>query len=52
MSNISLDCHNQLASIERLAKKIAESGGKQRSKIWSSSMENYTKLFFCEDPML
>jgi catechol 2,3-dioxygenase-like lactoylglutathione lyase family enzyme len=37
-------------NIEELCKKISESGGKQRSKIWEIIPEKGYKIAFCEDP--
>jgi catechol-2,3-dioxygenase len=37
-------------NIEQLAKKIAESGGKQRTKIWELVDGKPYKIVFCEDP--
>ncbi len=37
-------------NIEELCKKISESGGKQRSKIWDITPSKGYKLAFCEDP--
>jgi catechol 2,3-dioxygenase-like lactoylglutathione lyase family enzyme len=36
--------------IENVTKKIAESGGKQRSKIWEPFPSKPFKVVFCEDP--
>ncbi|MDW0314718.1 MAG: hypothetical protein QN716_05025 [Nitrososphaeraceae archaeon] len=36
--------------IEELCKKISESGGKQRSKIWNVAPNKGYKIAFCEDP--
>jgi catechol 2,3-dioxygenase-like lactoylglutathione lyase family enzyme len=36
--------------IEGLCKKISETGGKQRSKIWEIVPEKGYKIAFCEDP--
>lgn len=37
-------------NIEQLAKQIAESEGKQRSKIWELIDGKPFKIVFCEDP--
>ena len=37
-------------NIEELCKKISESGGKQRSKIWDIAPSRGYKIAFCEDP--
>jgi catechol 2,3-dioxygenase-like lactoylglutathione lyase family enzyme len=37
-------------NIEELCKKISESGGKQRSKIWNVAPNKGYKIAFCEDP--
>jgi catechol 2,3-dioxygenase-like lactoylglutathione lyase family enzyme len=37
-------------NIEEICKKISESGGKQRSKIWDISPDKGYKIAFCEDP--
>jgi catechol 2,3-dioxygenase-like lactoylglutathione lyase family enzyme len=37
-------------NIEELAKKIAENGGKQRSKIWEVFPGKPYKIVYCEDP--
>jgi catechol 2,3-dioxygenase-like lactoylglutathione lyase family enzyme len=37
-------------NIEELCKKISESGGKQRSKIWNIAPNKGYKMAFCEDP--
>ena len=37
-------------NIEELCKKISESGGKQRSKIWEIVPDKGYKIAFCEDP--
>ena len=37
-------------NIEELCKKISESGGKQRSKIWDLVPNKGYKIAFCEDP--
>ena len=37
-------------NIEDLCKRISETGGKQRSKIWEIVPEKGYKLAFCEDP--
>jgi len=36
--------------IEGLCKRISESGGKQRSKIWEIIPDKHYKIAFCEDP--
>jgi catechol 2,3-dioxygenase-like lactoylglutathione lyase family enzyme len=36
--------------IEGLCKRISDSGGKQRSKIWEIVPEKHYKVVFCEDP--
>jgi catechol 2,3-dioxygenase-like lactoylglutathione lyase family enzyme len=36
--------------IEGLCKKISDSGGKQRSKIWEVVPDKHYKVAFCEDP--
>jgi len=36
--------------IEGLCKRISETGGKQRSKIWDIVTEKGYKIAFCEDP--
>jgi predicted enzyme related to lactoylglutathione lyase len=36
--------------IENITKKIAESGGKLRSKIWEPFSDKSFKIAFCEDP--
>ena len=36
--------------IENITKKIAESGGKLRSKIWKPFPDKSFKIAFCEDP--
>ena len=36
--------------IEGLCKKISETGGKQRSKVWEIVPEKGYKIAFCEDP--
>ena len=35
--------------MEELCKKISESGGKQRSKIWNVAPNKGYKIAFCED---
>ena len=37
-------------NIEELCKRITESGGKQRSKIWEIVPDKGYKIAFCEDP--
>jgi catechol 2,3-dioxygenase-like lactoylglutathione lyase family enzyme len=37
-------------NIEELCKRISESGGKQRSKIWEIVPDKGYKIAFCEDP--
>jgi catechol 2,3-dioxygenase-like lactoylglutathione lyase family enzyme len=37
-------------NIEELCKRISESGGKQRSKIWEIVPDKGYKIVFCEDP--
>jgi catechol 2,3-dioxygenase-like lactoylglutathione lyase family enzyme len=37
-------------NIEELCKKISESGGKQRTKIWEIVPDKSYKIVFCEDP--
>ncbi len=37
-------------NIEELCKKISESGGKQRTKIWEIVPDKSYKIAFCEDP--
>jgi catechol 2,3-dioxygenase-like lactoylglutathione lyase family enzyme len=37
-------------NIEELCKKISETGGKQRSKIWEIVPDKGYKIVFCEDP--
>jgi catechol 2,3-dioxygenase-like lactoylglutathione lyase family enzyme len=37
-------------NIEELCKKISETGGKQRSKIWAVVPEKDYKMALCEDP--
>lgn len=37
-------------NIEKLCKKISESGGKQRSRIWEIVPDKGYKIAFCEDP--
>ena len=37
-------------NIEDLCKKITESGGKQRSKLWEIVPDKGYKVVFCEDP--
>jgi catechol 2,3-dioxygenase-like lactoylglutathione lyase family enzyme len=37
-------------NIEELCKRISESGGRQRSKIWEITPNNGYKIVFCEDP--
>ena len=37
-------------NIDELCRKISESGGKQRSKIWDISPGKWSKIAFCEDP--
>jgi catechol-2,3-dioxygenase len=44
--HIAVTCPN----IEQLAKQIAESAGKQRSKIWELIDGKPFKIVFCEDP--
>ena len=36
--------------IEGLCKRISDSGGKQRSKIWEVVPDKHYKVVFCEDP--
>jgi Glyoxalase/Bleomycin resistance protein/Dioxygenase superfamily len=36
--------------IEGLCKRISESGGKQRSKVWEIVPQKGYKIAFCEDP--
>lgn len=36
--------------IEKITKKIIESGGKQRSKIWELIPDKPYKIVYCEDP--
>ena len=36
--------------IEWLCKKISESGGRQRSKIWEVVPDKGIRIVFCEDP--
>ena len=36
--------------IEGLCKRISESGGRQRSKIWEVVQDKHYKIAFCEDP--
>jgi catechol 2,3-dioxygenase-like lactoylglutathione lyase family enzyme len=36
--------------IEGLCKRISDSGGKQRSKIWEVVPDKHYKVAFCEDP--
>jgi catechol 2,3-dioxygenase-like lactoylglutathione lyase family enzyme len=38
------------ADIEGLCKKISETGGKQRSKVWEIVPDKGYKIAFCEDP--
>ena len=37
-------------NIEELCRKISETGGKQRSKIWDIAPSKGHKIAFCEDP--
>jgi catechol 2,3-dioxygenase-like lactoylglutathione lyase family enzyme len=37
-------------NIEELCKKISDSGGRQRSKIWNIVSDKGYKIAFCEDP--
>ena len=37
-------------NIEKLAKRIAENGGKQRSKVWQLIPDKPYKIVYCEDP--
>jgi catechol 2,3-dioxygenase-like lactoylglutathione lyase family enzyme len=37
-------------NIENLCKKISETGGKQRSKVWEIVPDKGHKIVFCEDP--
>jgi catechol 2,3-dioxygenase-like lactoylglutathione lyase family enzyme len=37
-------------NIEELCKRISESLGRQRSKIWEITPNNGYKIVFCEDP--
>jgi catechol 2,3-dioxygenase-like lactoylglutathione lyase family enzyme len=37
-------------NIEELCRRISESGGKQRSKIWDIAPSKGYKIAFCEDP--
>ena len=38
------------SDIEGLARRIAEAGGKQRSKVWSLNPAKPYKVCYCEDP--
>jgi catechol 2,3-dioxygenase-like lactoylglutathione lyase family enzyme len=37
-------------NIEKLTKRIAENGGKQRSKVWQLIPDKPYKIVYCEDP--
>ena len=37
-------------AIEQLTKKIAENGGKQRTKVWELIPDKPYKIAYCEDP--